>query len=205
MTTPQLIGAFVFLMAYYYFVLRKYNTLGFRMFSLFFFTSTSVCYWWYTGYADLKQIQQNGMATSALVLEKGADHLDVRFMDQLGHPVVRTQTGGISVEEFAAVKEGQSVPIVYSPEADIVYLTSSYQRQLNDTMYFLVFPGLLFLLGVVSWIYLRKYRVHAHEGTIYEYLTDESGRVVFDDARNSTTKALRISSTVSKLFQIFER
>jgi hypothetical protein len=119
--------------------------------------------------------------------------------------VERTQTGGISVEEFAGVKEGQSASILYSPQSDLVYLASSYQRRLGDNAYILVFPGILYLMGGLCWIFLRKYRVHAHEGTIFEYVTDESGKIVLDDARNSTTKALRTYSTLSKFFGMFQK
>lgn len=204
MSALQTIGVFVFLLAYYYFVLRKYNTLGFRMFSLFFFVGFSVCYWWYADYSDLKNVQKTGIATQGIILHKTANSLEVRFTDRSGKSVVRTQTGGISVEEFAAVTIGQSAPILYSPTSDSFYLTSSYQRQLHDNVYILVFPGLLFLIGILCWIFLRKYRVHAHEGTLYEYVTDENGKVILDDARNSTTKSLRTYATMSKLFQIFD-
>jgi hypothetical protein len=201
----QMLGFGAFLLAYYYFVLRKYNTLGFRMFSLFFFIGTLVCYWWYTGYRDLKDVQKNGIAAQAVVLKKTANTLEVRFADQSGQSVVRTQTGGISVAEFAAVIEGGSAPILYTPHSDTFYLTSSFKRQINDNEYILVFPGILFLIGILCGIFLRKYRVHAHEGTIYEYVTDENGKIVLDDARNSTTKSLRTYSTMSKLFQLFDR
>ncbi|CAN5427669.1 hypothetical protein BH09BAC4_BH09BAC4_10430 [soil metagenome] len=206
MTTLQTLLVATFLMAYYYFVLRTYNTLGFRLFSLFFFTGIAVTYWWYDDYRDLKNTEEMGIAANALVLKKSANSLDFQFTDLLGKSVVRTQTGGISVEEFASVNEGQFAPILYSPQSDTVYLTSSYRRQLSDNIYILVFPGLLFLIGSLCWIFLRKYRVHAYEdGSIYEYVTDESGKVVLDDAKNSTTKALRNYSTMSKLVQLFEK
>jgi hypothetical protein len=205
MTTIQSLVVGAFLMAYYYFVLRKYNTLGFRLFSLFFFVGVAVCYWWYIDYVDLTCVQQTGIETQAIVLKKSANSLDVRFTDQAGKSVMRSRTGGISIEEFAAVREGEPAPILYSPVSDTFYLTSTYQRQIHDTIYLLIFPGLLFLIGTLCWIFLRKYRVHAHEGTMYEYVTDEHGKVVLDDARNSTTKALRTYSTLSKFIQIFER
>ncbi|QDK82773.1 hypothetical protein EXU85_30860 [Spirosoma sp. KCTC 42546] len=195
-----------FLMAYYYFVLRKYNTLGFRMFSLFFFIGLSVSYWWYSSDQDLKNIQQNGVPTQALVLKKTANSLEVSFTNPSGKSLVRTQTGGISVDEFAAVTEGQTTPILYSPRSDTFYLTSSFQRQLNDTIYILGFAGVLFLIGTLCWIFLYKYRVHAYgDGSIFEYVTDESGKVVLDDAQNGLTKSLRTYSTMSKLFQLFSR
>ncbi len=205
MTTFQMLCVGAFLMAYYYYVLRIYNTLGFRLFSLCFFTGLAVCYWWYTDYRDLTEVRQNGIVTQAIVLKKDVNSLDFRFTDSSGKPVVRTQTGGISIEEFATVQTGRPAPILYSSQSNLVYLTRSYERRLNDSGYFLVFPGLLFLLGIISWICLRKYRVHAHEGTIYEYVTDENGRVVLDDARNSTTKALRTYSTMSKFLEMFEK
>ena len=205
MTTFQLLSFGAFLMAYYYFVLRKYNTLGFRLFSLFFFISVSVCYWWYTDYADLKNVQKTGIATQALVLKKSANSLEVSFADQSGKSVVRTQTGGISVGEFAAVKEGNLAPILYSSKSDTFYLTSSFQRQIGDNIYILGFAGVLFLIGALCWIFLRKYRVHAREGSLYEYVTDESGKVVLDDAQNGFTRSLRTYTTMSKLFQLFNR
>ena len=205
MSTFQVLSIGAFLMAYYYFVLRTFNTLGFRLFSLFFFVGIGVCYWWYTDYRDLKDVQENGIATQAIVLKKSTNSLNVRFTDQSGKLVERTQTDGISAEEFAAVQEGRWAAILYSPQSDTVYLTSSYQRQLNDNVYMLVLPGILFLIGIVCLIMLRKYRVLPHEGTIYEYLVDENGKVVLDDVKNSTTKGLRMTSTMGKLFQRFDR
>lgn len=204
MSTFETICVGVFLMAYYFFVLRKYNTLGFRLFSVFFFASLAVCYWWYIDYADLKDVEKNGVATGAVVLKKSADNLEFRFTDQTGNTIVRTQIGGISVEEFASVSEGKPAPVLYSRQSDVIYLKSSYQRQLKDNIYILFFPGLLFLIGCLCWIFLRKYRVHAHgDGSIHEYVTDENGKVVLDDAKNSTTKSLRNYATFSKLFGIF--
>lgn len=206
MTTLQSLLVGAFLMAYYYFVLRKHNTLGFRLFSLFFFTSVAVTYWWYADYRDLKNTEKTGVATQALILKKSVNSLEFQFNDVSGKLVVRTQTGGISVEEFAAVNEGQLAPILYSPQSDTVYLTSSYQRQFSDNIYIVVFPGLLFLIGSLCWIFLRKYRVHAYEdGSINEYVTDENGKVVLDDAKNNTTRALRNYSTMSKLVQLFDK
>ena len=202
----QLICFGIFLMAYYYFVLRKYNTLGFRMFSLFFFIGCSVCYWWYTDHRDLKAMQETGITTQALVLKKSADNLTVRFTNPAGQSIVRTQMGGISVDEFATLTEGQPASILYSPQSDTVYLTSSYQRQFGDHNVILGFAGVLFLIGSLCWIFLYKYRVHAYEdGSIYEYVTDENGKVVLDDVHNGFTQALRHYSTMWKLFDFIKQ
>lgn len=205
MSPAEILAAFVFLMAYYYFVLRKYNSLGFRMFSLCFFVGTAVCYWWYINYRDLQSLEKAGVATQALVLHKSANSLTVRFTDPAGRTVERTQNGGISVEEFAAVREGEEAPILYRPESKSFFLASSYRRQLSDNAYILILPGLLFALGIGSLIFLSRYRVHAHEGTMYEYVTDENGKVVLDDNKNATTRALRVGSTLSKLVGLFRK
>ena len=205
MEKMQLYGVGVFWLAYYYFVLRKYNTLGFRMFSLFFFTGVCVCCWWYADDQDLKDVQTYGLATQAIVVRKTENSLEFNFKNKSGQETVRTQTGGISVEEFASVTEGKPASILYSSESDMVFLEGSYKRQLSDNVYILIFPGILFLIGIVSFVFLRKYRVHAHPGTMYEYVTDESGKVVLDDAKNSTTKSLRTFSTMSKLLRLFDK
>ncbi|QMW01084.1 hypothetical protein [Spirosoma foliorum] len=195
-----------FLMAYYYFVLRKYNTLGFRMFSLFFFISLWFTYWWYGSDQELKNIQQNGVSIQALVLKKTDNSLEVSFTNPSGKSIARTQTGGISVEEFAAVSEGKAAPILYSPKSDTFFLTSSFQRQRADNIYILGFGGVLFLIGSLCWIFLYKYRVHAYgNGSIYEYVTDENGNVVLDDNKNVFTRSLRNYTTMSKFFDLFSR
>ncbi|MEI6412217.1 MAG: hypothetical protein WCR52_22695, partial [Bacteroidota bacterium] len=67
----------------------------------------------------------------------------------------------------------------------------SFLRQNRDMVWFLLFPGFFLLLGCAAWFFLRAYRIHPHEGTIYEYMTDESGQVVLDDAKNEGTKNVR--------------
>lgn len=119
----------------------------------------------------------------------------MRFTDETGDVDERTQKGGISVQEFAAAPEGQPVPILYAPRSQTIYLTSSYQRQLHDNTYLLVFPAALFLIGSACWFFLGKYRVHPREGSIYEYVTDESGKVALDDAVSPLTRGLRNYST----------
>lgn len=205
MTSSEILLAFVFLMAYYYFILRKYNALGFRIFSICLFTSLLVCYWWYDNYRDLKAIQQQGVLTEALLLKKAADTLTVRFTDQSSRLVEGSQLGGISVDEFAAVSPDKPVSVLYVPDTDIVFLASSFQRQIGDHYYILFLPGLLMLIGIVCLVNLRKYKVHAHEGTIYEYVTNEHGDVVLDDARNSPTKRLRTDSSLLKLLGLFDK
>jgi hypothetical protein len=205
MSTLQSVGAFVFLMAYYYFVLRKYNGLGLRLFSIFTFVALFVTYLWWQSDLDLKRTEREGIRTEAVVVKKTAADLTVRLVDQGGQTIERTQKGGISVDEMAAVTEGHPAPVIYRPDSNSLYLASSFERQRHDNVYILYFPAFLFAIGTACLIFLRKYRVLPHEGTLYEYVTNEEGKVVLDDAKNNTTKALRVGSTLSKFTQIFRR
>jgi len=201
--------AFVFLLAYYYFVLRKYNTLGFRLFSLCFFVSVAMCYWWWNDWNELQAAAQNGVNSQAIVERKSTDGanniLEVSFMDNHGQQVRRIEAGGISDEEFAELQVNGPAFIIYSPDSETFFLEKSFQRQNRDMGWFLIFPAFFLLIGSLCWIFLRRYRIHPHEGTTYEYMTDESGKVVLDDAKNETTKSLHQGYLLSKLWQIFTR
>ena len=200
---------FIFLLAYYYFILRKYNTLGFRLFSLCFFVSVAMLYWWWGDWRELKKVERDGISVQAVVQQKRTDGsnniVDVTFPDHAGKTVRRTEEGGISDAEFAELALNSPTPIRYSPDSDTFFLEKSFQRQSRDLAWFLLFPAFFLLLGSLAWIFLRRYRIHPHEGTAYEYMTDETGKVVLDDAKNETTKRLHNANLLSKLLQIFSR
>lgn len=206
MTTFALL---IFFLAYYYFVLRKYNTLGFRLFSLCFFVTVAMLYWWSTDWRELKRVEHHGISTMAEVRQKRMEDsswlVEVSFREKTGKLVTRSCIGGMSDEELAEVRINQPTSIRYSPESDTFFLEKSFLRQNRDMVWFLVFPAFFLLLGSLSWIFLRRYRIHPHEGTSYEYMTDENGKVVLDDARNQTTKALHNANLFSKIFQMLGR
>lgn len=208
MTDLQILAAIVFLLAYYYFVLRKYNTLGFRLFSLCFFVSVAFTYWWWVDWRELKRVEHTGIATMATVLQKtsASEHrVTVAFKTQTGDTLTRVCEGGISDEELAALTLQQATPIIYSPESDTFFLEKSYQRQQKDLSWVLLFPAFFLTLGSICWLTLRRYRIYPHEGTAYEYMVDETGKVVLDDAKSEASKALKKWSLLSKLTQILQR
>ncbi len=204
-----IVCAFIFLLAYYYFILRKYNTLGFRLFSLCFFVSVYTLYLFWDGWRELKMVEHNGIHTQARVEQKSKDGsnnvLEVSFQDHLGNTVKRIEPTGVSDEEFAELELNSSAPIIYSPESKTFFLEKSFQRQNHDFIWILILPGFFLVLGILCWIFLRRYRIHPHEGTTYEYMTDEDGKVVLDDAKNETTKSLHNANLLSKILQIFSR
>ncbi len=107
--------------------------------------------------------------------------------------------------EFAELTISSPTPIRYHLNSDTFFLEKSFQRQQQDLAWFLLFPAFFLLLGSLAWIFLLRYRIHPHEGTTYEYMTDEDGKVVLDDAKNDTTKSLHNLNLVSNIMQLFSR
>jgi 5S rRNA maturation endonuclease (ribonuclease M5) len=215
MTLTVKILLFIGLLAYYYFVLRKYNSLGFRMFSLFSFVAIAVVYWWYEGYRDLESLKKNGVFAEANVTKKYVENTKtsnvpdnvvvLTFTDKQGKSINAEAREFTSKEEYAAVSVGQKVPAVYDASKGQVQLKSTFERSLNDYNYILIFPAILFSIGLGCMIFLRKYKVQPHEGTVYEYLTDENGKVVLDDMKSETTRTIKKINLVSKIVQAFAK
>ena len=158
---------------------------------------------------ELKEAERNGIHAQAIVQQKSKDGvnniLEVSFLDETGKEVRRTENGGISDAEFAALAPQGPARIIYSPGSSTFFLEESFQRQNKDLAWFLMFPAFFLLTGSLCWIFLRRYRIYPHEGTTYEYMTDEKGRVVLDDAKTETTKGLHNINLLSKLWQILSR
>ncbi|RFS16343.1 hypothetical protein [Emticicia sp. C21] len=215
MTLTVEIILFIGLLAYYYFVLRKYNSLGFRMFSLFSFVAIAVVYWWYQDYQELESLKKNGVFIEGLVTKKYVEHTKessvpdnvvvLNFTDNKGETINAEAREMTSKEEYAAVPIGQKVLIVYDAAKGTVQLKTTFDRSLHDFNYILIFPGLLFLIGLGCLIFLSRFKVHAHEGTAYEYLTDENGKVVLDDNHSETTRTIKKINLVSKIVQAFAK
>jgi len=60
----------VFILGMYWFVLRKYNSLGLRMFALCFFVFAACCVWLYNDEVELKTIFTNGEGYIASIISK---------------------------------------------------------------------------------------------------------------------------------------
>ena len=201
------------LLAYYYFVLRKYNSLGFRMFSLFGFVAIAAVYWWYDGYQELQALRKTGIVVEATVTKKNVDYsssssvpdnvVGVKFTTPQGKTVELEAREMTSKEEYAEVEVGQKALVVYDAGIQTAYLKTTLERSNKDYNYILILPGVLFLLGTLCLIFLSKLKVHAHEGTVYEYVTDESGKVVLDDLSSPTNQAIKKANLISKMVQIF--
>ncbi|GAB3524340.1 hypothetical protein [Emticicia fontis] len=215
MSTTTILLVFFGSLAYYYFVLRKYNSLGFRMFSLFTFMTTCFIYWWYGGYKELEDLKKNGTHTEATVIKKSIEGkpnsnvpdnvVTISYMSKNGKMLTAEAREMTSKEEYEEVSVGQKVQIVYGNRAKNIQLQTTFDRSLKDYNWILVMPALFFLIGLGCLIFLSKLKVHAHEGTVYEYVTDENGKVVLDDRQSDTTRTIKKLNLVSKIVQAFAK
>ena len=213
MSTTAIFLIFFGSLAYYYFVLRKYNSLGFRMFSLFTFMTICFIYWWYGGYKELEDLKMNGVHAEATVIKKSIEEkpnsnvpdnvVTINYISENGKMLTAEAREMTSKEEYEEVSVGQKVKIVYSNNARYMQLETTFDRSLKDYNWILVMPALFFLIGLCCLIFLRKYKVHAHEGTAYEYVTDENGKIVLDDNHKENTRTIKKINLISKIVQAF--
>ncbi|RYU97628.1 DUF3592 domain-containing protein [Emticicia agri] len=200
-------------LAYYYFVLRKYNSLGFRMFSLFTFITLCFVYWWYSGYKELEDLKKNGIHTEATVIKKSIEGkpdsnvpdnvVTVGYVTKEGKAITAEAREMTSKEEYDEVSVGQKVQIIYTNNVKNTQLQTTFNRSVKDYNWILIMPALFFLIGMGCLVFLGRFKIHAHEGTVYEYLTDENGKVLFDDKQSATTRTIRKINLLSKMMQAF--
>lgn len=204
---------FVFFFAFYWFVLRKYNSLGFRMFSLFFFVSLAGAYWIWQDEQVLKGLQQGGQAYEATVLEKfKAGNSNTSSPDNAFRVSFKTTDGTIlrlstseyvSQEEWDSTQVNQQIKVLYDPKTEIVYVAKSVARFQNDRWILYVCVAFFLVLGVgIGW-YFRKIKVGVHEDTGDEYL-EENGKIILDERNSPAAQTAKRVNIVSKMWQIFK-
>lgn len=205
-----LLGVFIFLV--WYFVLRKYNSLGLRMFFLFTVIAALACSWLYTDIQDTKSMEKNGELHAAEVIEKAKaksessssphNQITIAFEQPAGEKYMATTYTYISDEEYNALRIGQTIHVLYNPVNDQTYYTVSFNRYKNDQWFLYAFPAVLFLIGSILGITLRKYKVGIGGGTGAEYV-EKDGKIFLDERGNATATNLKHLNIVSKLFQAF--
>ncbi|GAB3497108.1 hypothetical protein GCM10027341_16920 [Spirosoma knui] len=130
--------------------------------------------------------------------------VQLRFTDRTGKGRIGQQTVSRWDDTFTNIQPGDVVPIFFNSASNSVWLVISYQRQLTTTVYLLIFPIFLFVLGIMGWMLLGNYRIETHQGTVFEYLTDENGQVVYD-TRQFLSRTLYPARVVSRIGQLFQR
>ncbi|MVM30673.1 DUF3592 domain-containing protein [Spirosoma sp. HMF4905] len=204
------LGAFIFLV--WYFILRKYRSLGLRMFFLFSAVAAMAAYWLYCDIQDEKSMVQNGHLLTATVLEKNKltsgtgstidNQITVFFQYPEGKTRVISTSEYISNEEFSALTIGQHIAVLYNPVKEQVYYTVSFSRYKTQQWILYALPMFFFLIGLIFGIVFRNYEVGIHEDTGDEYL-ERDGKIILDEKGNITARTLKRLNIAWKLIQIF--
>lgn len=199
--------------AYYYFVLRKYNSLGFRLFSLFTFITISFCYWLYEDTQTQKSMLAHGQTISGIVLSKekkaqpGSSSPDNVLTMRVSLQPNKVDTLQLykytSLDEWNRFKIGESLPLIYDAEKNNLFVKESYQRMLKDQWVLYVVAGVFFLIGTACWYFLRNYKVGVDEAG--NEWVEKDGKIYLDERKSPTSQVLKRANIVSKLFQVFEK
>ena len=198
---------------YYYFVLRKYNSLGFRLFSLFTFITLSFCYWLYEDTQTQKSMIKNGQTINGILLAKekktqpGSSSPDnvliMRLSLQSNKPDTLQVYKYTSVEEWERFKIGETIPLLYDAEKNNLFVKESYHRMLNDQWILYVVASVFFLIGAACWYFLRNYKVGVDEAG--NEWVEKDGEIYLDERKSPTSQVLKRANIVSKLFQVLSK
>jgi len=203
-----LIGAFIF--ALYWFIMRKYNSLGLRLFILCFLVFVACCVWLYNDEMSLKNTLATGEEHMATVISKAIvgknDHeVQVIFTAKDGKTINAKTSEYVSKEEWQNFETGKALAIVYVANKGTTYVQQSMMRFKADKIVLYYFAGFWLVLGTVLLIWLRKLKVKVDESTGNEWVEKEDGTVILDERRSGTSQILKRVNILSKMVQAFGR
>ena len=112
--------------AYYWFVLRRFNSLGFRLLSLFTFISVMVGVW----IQQDRQLQQRVLTSGRTVVgtlvdkqQQGTDStVTVEVLLGGSEPVRRSTSEFISMTEYASLIVGEPIELLHDTQTDAIYV-----------------------------------------------------------------------------------
>ncbi|WP_460941681.1 hypothetical protein [Spirosoma daeguense] len=202
------------LLLYYYFVLRRFRSLGFRMFSLFTFVSLAAGYWIYEDSLIDKAIQQKGQLLKATIISKkqvksstsGSPDNEINVVAAVTHHQLDTLTTSryVSAEEWSSWQVGEVIDIYYVDNQNLVVAKISFDRYLGDRMGLYVGVGIFFLIGVLCWFFLNRYNIGVDPETGYEWL-EKDGKIYFDERQSKASQVMKRANIVLKMIQLFSR
>jgi hypothetical protein len=203
-----LIGIFLFSM--YWFVLRKHNSLGLRMFILCFLVFAACCVWLYKDEAQLKTTLTNGEEYIAAIISKDKinnndNEVEISFIAKNGK-TVRTKTSQyISQAEWNNFETGKPVSVIYLPSTQQTFVEQSIMRFKTDKNYLWFFAGFWLLLGLILMIGLRKMKVGVDEATGDEWVIKKDGSIILDERKSKASKTIKRINILSKFIQAFNK
>ncbi|MBC8045159.1 MAG: DUF3592 domain-containing protein [Fimbriimonadaceae bacterium] len=210
-TTLLIISAAALL--YYYFVLRRFNALGFRLFSLFTFIAIAFACWIYQDEKTLSFLQKNGEHVNATIQSKekigsettsSPDYaVTISFANKKGEVITQQTHEYISEKEWNSFSENTEIEIIYDTASKEAYIAKSLERFKNDKWVLYVVAGFFFLIGCGCWFFLRKYKVGVDDkGNEW---VEKDGKVYLDERNNKTAQVAKRTNIISKLLQAYRK
>ncbi|MES2774317.1 MAG: hypothetical protein V4722_09040 [Bacteroidota bacterium] len=203
-----LIGAFIF--SLYWFIMRKYNSLGLRMFIMCGLLFVATCVWLYQDEKQLTKTLSTGEVYTATIVSKATvgnnDHeVSVAFVANDGKKIRSSTTEYVSQEEWDRFETGKAIPVIYVPSTNKIFVQESTMRFKAEKIYLYYFSGFWLVLGPVLYFWLRKLKVKVDETTGDEWVEREDGSVILDERKSRTSRALKRANILSKLAQAVSR
>jgi Ca2+/Na+ antiporter len=200
-----IIGAFLF--AVYWFIMRRFNTLGLRMFLLCFFLFVACSIWLYKDEKQLKHTIENGEEHVATIVSKATvgknDHqVEIAFAAKDGKLITAKTNEYVSQEEWDRFEPGKPLSVLYVPDRQQTYVQQSIMRFKNDKVYLYYFAGFWLVLGAALFFWLRKYRVGVDDSG-NEWLEREDGSVLLDERKSKAMRTAKHVNIFSKMMQSF--
>lgn len=203
-----LIGAFIF--GIYWFILRKYNSLGLRLFVLCALLFLGCCVWLYQDETNLKNMLHSGEEYTATILSKSKiennnNEVAVSFSTSSGSAIQTATSEYISDAEWNSFEAGKLLTIIYIPHTKQTFVQESILRFKSDKIYLWFFAGFWLVLGIILLFALRKLKVHVDENTGAEWLVNDKGKVLLDERKSPAALFTKKANIVSKLLQAFNK
>lgn len=200
-----LIGAFIF--AVYWFVLRKYNSLGLRMLFLCVLLFAGCCTWLYKDEKNLSDLLAKGVVVQATVLlksqTKNKDNVVQLSYTSDGKKITATTSEYVSQQEWDNMQEGHTVAAIEIPGTQQVFIQQSVMRFKGDKIYLYYFSGFWLVLGIGLYVWLRNYKVGVDENTGNEWLITKDGKIILDERTSEAARIAKRGNIISKIFQTF--
>ena len=203
-----LIGAFIF--AVYWFVLRKFNSLGLRMLFLCALLFAGSCTWLYKDEVALKNTLSKGeeyigTVVSKSIIEKKKDNeVEISFTTRAGKQINTKTSKYVSKKEWDSFEHGELLGVIYVADTQETFLQQSVVRFSKDKIYLYYFSGFWLILGVVLYFWLRKYKVGVDEKG-NEWLEKADGTVLFDERKSAMYRMAKRGNIISKMIQSFSK
>ncbi|MEO6721370.1 MAG: hypothetical protein ABIN67_13460 [Ferruginibacter sp.] len=206
--TLELVLIAVFIIAFYWFVLRKYNSLGFRMLFLCTFLFVGCCTWLYKDEIQLKNTIANGeehvanIISKAVVGKKNDNEVEISFTAKDGTLITTKTSQYISKPEWDKFEIGKPLSVLYVPGNKKTFVQQSIMRFKGDKIFLYYFAGFWLVLGIVLYFWLRKYKVGVDDSG-NEWLEKADGTILLDERKSAAFRAAKHGNIISKMIQAF--